>query len=87
VVKIRLRRIGAPKKPSYRMVVADSKSPRNGAFIEIIGFYNPLTQPETISIKEEAAIKWLKEGAQPTATAARLLTKAGIMDKIKTAKE
>jgi small subunit ribosomal protein S16 len=87
VVKIRLRRIGAPKKPSYRMVVADSKSPRNGAFIEIIGFYNPLTQPETVSIKEEAAIKWLKEGAQPTATAARLLTKAGIMDKIKTAKE
>jgi small subunit ribosomal protein S16 len=69
------------------MVVADSKSPRNGAFIEIIGFYNPLTQPETVSIKEEAAIKWLKEGAQPTATAARLLTKAGIMDKIKTAKE
>jgi len=87
VVKIRLRRIGAPKKPSYRMVVADSKSPRNGAFIEIIGFYNPLTRPETVSIKEEAAIKWLKEGAQPTATAARLLTKAGIMDKIKTAKE
>ncbi len=87
MVKIRLRRIGAPKKPSYRMVVADSKSPRNGAFIEIIGFYNPLTQPETVSIKEEAAIKWLKEGAQPTATAARLLTKAGIMDKIKTAKE
>jgi small subunit ribosomal protein S16 len=69
------------------MVVADSKSPRNGAFIEIIGFYNPLTRPETVSIKEEAAIKWLKEGAQPTATAARLLTKAGIMDKIKTAKE
>ena len=87
MVKIRLRRIGAPKKPSYRMVVADSKSPRNGAFIEIIGFYNPLTRPETVSIKEEAAIKWLKEGAQPTATAARLLTKAGIMDKIKTAKE
>jgi small subunit ribosomal protein S16 len=87
VVKIRLRRMGAPKKPSYRMVVADSKSPRNGAFIEIIGFYNPLTEPETVSIKEEAAIKWLKDGAQPTATAARLLTKAGIMDKIKTAKE
>jgi small subunit ribosomal protein S16 len=87
VVKIRLRRIGAPKKPSYRLVVTDSQSPRNGAFIQIIGFYNPLTQPETVEIQEEAAIKWLKEGAQPTATAARLLTKAGIMDKIKSAKE
>ncbi|MDD4635503.1 MAG: 30S ribosomal protein S16, partial [Dehalococcoidales bacterium] len=68
-------------------VVTDSQSPRNGAFIQIIGFYNPLTQPETVEIQEEAAIKWLKEGAQPTATAARLLTKAGIMDKIKSAKE
>ncbi|MDD5604945.1 MAG: 30S ribosomal protein S16 [Dehalococcoidales bacterium] len=87
MVKIRLRRIGAPKKPSYRLVVTDSQSPRNGAFIQIIGFYNPLTQPETVEIQEEAAIKWLKEGAQPTATAARLLTKAGIMDKIKSAKE
>ncbi len=87
MVKIRLRRIGAPKKPSYRLVVTDSQSPRNGAFIQIIGFYNPLTQPETVSIEEDAAIKWLKVGAQPTATAARLLTKAGIMDKIKSAKE
>lgn len=87
MVKIRLRRIGAPKKPNYRLVVADSHSPRNGAFIEIIGFYNPLTQPETFNVEEEAAIKWLKQGAQPTATAARLLTKAGIMDKIKSAKE
>ncbi|MDD2471806.1 MAG: 30S ribosomal protein S16 [Dehalococcoidales bacterium] len=87
MVKIRLRRIGAPKKPSYRLVVADSQSPRNGAFIEIIGFYNPLTQPETFNVEEEAALKWLRQGAQPTATAARLLTKAGIMDKIKSAKE
>ncbi|MFA6612464.1 MAG: 30S ribosomal protein S16, partial [Dehalococcoidales bacterium] len=86
MVKIRLRRIGAPKKPSYRLVVADSQSPRNGAFIEIIGFYNPLTQPETFNVEEEAALKWLRQGAQPTATAARLLTKAGIMDKIKSAK-
>jgi len=85
VVKIRLRRVGAPKKPSYRLVVADSESPRNGAFIEIIGFYNPLTEPETFKVDEEAAIKWLKTGAQPTVTAARLLTKAGIMDKIKSA--
>jgi len=87
VVKIRLRRTGAPKKPNYRLVVADSQSPRNGSFIEIIGFYNPLTQPETIDINEEAALKWLKQGAQPTVTAARLLTRAGIIDKIKSAKE
>jgi len=87
VVKIRLRRIGAPKKPNYRLVVADSQSPRNGSFIEIIGFYNPLTQPETINIDEGAALKWLKQGAQPTVTAARLLTRAGIIDKIKSAKE
>ncbi len=87
MVKIRLRRVGAPKKPNYRLVVADSRSPRNGAFIEIIGFYNPLTQPETFTVNEEAAVKWLNNGAQPTATAARLLTKAGIMEKIKSAKE
>ncbi len=87
MVKIRLRRIGAPKRPNYRLVAADSESPRNGAFIEIIGFYNPLTKPETINLDEEAALKWLKNGAQPTDTAARLLTKAGIMDKFKSAKE
>lgn len=87
MVKIRLRRIGAPKKPNYRLVVANSQSPRNGSFIEIIGFYNPLTQPETIDINEGAALKWLKQGAQPTVTAARLLTRAGIIDKIKSAKE
>ena len=87
MVKIRLRRIGAPKKPNYRLVVADSRSPRNGSFIEILGFYNPLTQPETFNVNEEATVKWLNEGAQPTATAARLLTRAGIMDKIKSAKE
>jgi small subunit ribosomal protein S16 len=67
--------------------VANSQSPRNGSFIEIIGFYNPLTQPETIDINEGAALKWLKQGAQPTVTAARLLTRAGIIDKIKSAKE
>ena len=87
MVKIRLRRVGPPKKPNYRLVVADSRSPRNGAFIEIIGFYNPLTDPETFTVDEEAAVKWLNNGAQPTATAARLLTKAGIMEKIKSAKE
>ncbi|HUV75549.1 MAG TPA: 30S ribosomal protein S16 [Dehalococcoidales bacterium] len=83
MVKIRLRRVGAKKKPSYRLVVADSRSPRDGAFIEIIGHFNPLTDPETLAINEEKAIHWLSQGAQPTVTAARLLTKAGIIEKTK----
>ncbi len=87
MVKIRLRRVGAKGQPSYRLVVADSKAPRDGAFIDIIGHYNPLTAPETVVVNEEGALKWLNQGAQPTATAARLLTKAGIMEKFKTAKE
>ena len=87
MVKIRLRRVGATKKPSYRVVVADESAPRGGAFIEIIGHFNPRTEPETIVIDEERALHWLAEGAQPTATANRLLTKSGIMDKFKKAKE
>ncbi len=87
MVKIRLRRTGAKKKPSYRVVVADSRAPRDGAFINIIGHYNPLTDPETIVIDEEKALAWLRQGAQPTATAARLLSKVGIMDKFKKIKE
>jgi len=65
------------------MVVADERSPRDGSFIEIIGHYNPLTEPETFDVDEEKALKWLKCGAQPTETALRLLTKAGIVDKFK----
>jgi small subunit ribosomal protein S16 len=87
MVKIRLRRTGAKKRPSYRLVVADVRSPRDGAFIQIIGHYNPLTDPETIVIDEEKALHWLRQGAQPTATAARLLSKTGIMEKFKTNKE
>ena len=87
MVKIRLRRTGAKKKPSYRVVVADSRAPRDGAFINIIGHYNPLTDPETIVINEEKALAWLRQGAQPTATAARLLSKVGIMEKFKKVKE
>jgi len=87
MVKIRLRRMGAKNKPSYRLVAADSRSPRDGAFLEILGHYNPLTDPETVVIDEEKALSWLSQGAQPTATAARLLKKAGIMDKFKTPKE
>jgi len=87
MVKIRLRRMGAKKQPSYRVVVADESAPRDGAFISIIGHYDPRTNPETISIKEEEALKWLRQGAQPTATAARLLSKMGIMEKFKAGKE
>ena len=87
MVKIRLRRVGSKKKPSYRVVVADSRSARDGAFISIIGHYNPLTDPETVVIDEEKALNWLRQGAQPTVTTARLLSKLGVMEKFKTTKE
>ena len=87
MVKIRLRRVGAKNRPSYRLVVADSRAPRDGAFVNIIGHYNPLTDPETVVINEEKALYWLGQGAQPTDTAARLLSKLGIMEKFKTLKE
>ena len=87
MVKIRLRRIGSPKKPAYRVVVADSHSPRNGAFISIICQYDPMTDPETVNINEQEALKWLGQGAQPTVTVSRLLKKAGILDKFKATKE
>jgi small subunit ribosomal protein S16 len=87
LVKIRLRRIGAKKTPSYRIVVADSRAPRDGAFIAAIGHYNPLTDPETIVIDQEKALGWIKQGAQPTDTAARLLAKAGIIEEPTSRKE
>ncbi|MFC2066223.1 30S ribosomal protein S16 [Chloroflexota bacterium] len=87
MLKIRLRRVGAKKKPSYRLVVADVRAPRDGAFVDIIGHYDPMTDPETIVIKEEKALHWLNQGAQPTDTTARLLGKAGIMEKFKPVKE
>ncbi|MEG0919611.1 MAG: 30S ribosomal protein S16 [Anaerovoracaceae bacterium] len=79
MVKIRLKRMGANKKPFYRVIVADSRSPRDGKFIEEIGFYNPMTEPVDIKIDEEKAKKWLSTGAQPTSTAKALLKKAGII--------
>ncbi|MEE8413251.1 MAG: 30S ribosomal protein S16 [Dehalococcoidales bacterium] len=87
MVKIRLRRVGTKNKPSYRLVVADSRAPRDGAFINIIGHYDPLTDPETVVIDEEKALKWLMQGAQPTETVARLLKKVGVTEKFKTIKE
>ena len=87
MVKIRLRRVGAKKQPSYRLVIADARAPRDGAFIEVIGYYNPLTEPETIVVDGEKARGWLKQGAQPTTVAARLLAKAGVTQKSTPTKE
>jgi len=78
-VKMRLRRVGAKKAPSYRVVVADSRSPRDGRFIEQIGFYNPMTNPAEIKIDAEKAQKWLANGAQPTETVRSLLKKTEII--------
>jgi len=75
-VKIRLKRMGAKKAPFYRVVVADSRYPRDGRFIEEIGTYNPLTNPATVNIDKEKAEKWIKNGAQPTDTVRALLAKA-----------
>jgi len=75
--------MGRKNRPFYRVVVADSRSPRDGKFIDIIGHYNPLTDPATISIDGEKALKWLKDGAQPTDTVRSLLSKLGIIDKVK----
>lgn len=79
-VKIRLKRIGAKKAPFYRVVVADSRYPRDGRFIEELGYYNPLTDPVDIKIDPEKAKKWVANGAQPTETVRSLLKKAGITE-------
>ena len=79
-VKIRLKRSGAKKAPFYRVVVADSRYPRDGRFIEEIGYYNPLTNPVDIKIDAEKAAKWISNGAQPTETVKSLLKKAGITE-------
>jgi small subunit ribosomal protein S16 len=78
VLKIRLRRTGAKKQPSYRIVVAESTAPRDGTFLEILGHYNPLTTPTTFQVKEERVKEWLRRGAQPTDRVQRLLAKSGI---------
>jgi small subunit ribosomal protein S16 len=87
MVKIRLRRVGAKKQPSYRVVVADSRAPRDGRFIEVIGFYNPRTEPETVKVKEDRALHWLSVGAQPTESVARLLNKQGTMARFERLKQ
>jgi len=81
MVRIRLKRMGAHKKPFYRVVVSDSRSPRDGRFIEEIGYYNPLTQPAQVKIDEEKALKWLQNGAQASDTVRSLLSRAGVLKK------
>jgi small subunit ribosomal protein S16 len=81
MMKIRLRRMGAKKQPTYRFVVADSRSPRDGRFIEILGHYNPRTEPKTLEVDAEKAKQWLAKGAQPTLTVRRLFAEKGIMDR------
>jgi len=79
LVKIRLRRMGGPKQPTYRIVAADSRAPRDGRFLEILGNYNPRTEPATVEVKEDRVRHWLSQGAQPTETVLRLLKQKGIL--------
>ncbi len=81
MLRIRLRRVGGKKQPSYRVVVAESTSPRDGKFVEIVGFYNPRTEPETIQVKEERVLYWLSVGAQPSDSLVRLLKKVGTLER------
>ena len=85
-VKIRLKRMGSKKRPFYRIVVADSRAPRDGRFIETVGTYNPLTDPETVTLKEEKVMNWLNNGAQPSDTVRNILSRNGVMKKFHEAK-
>ena len=78
-VKVRLKRMGAKKSPFYRIIVADSRSPRNGKFIEELGYYNPTKDPIELKVNEELAKKWIQNGAQPSDTVRALLKKAGVL--------
>ena len=83
MLRIRLRRVGAKKKPSYRIVVADSRAPRDGSFVDQVGHYNPLTDPPTVLLDEEKVLKWLGNGAQPSEPVERMLTRLGTRDRLK----
>ena len=80
-VKLSFKRMGAKKRPFYRIVAADSRSPRDGRFIEVVGTYNPITEPAEVKVNEELALKWLQNGAIPTDTVRDLLRKQGVMEK------
>jgi small subunit ribosomal protein S16 len=81
MVRIRLRRIGLKGQPSYRIVAADKESPRDGRFLEILGFYNPRTEPSTITLKEERIYHWMSNGAQPSESAMQVFKSAGLLDR------
>ena len=82
MVRIRLRRVGSTHQPSYRIVIADAESPRDGDFIEVIGYYNPRTDPPTVEVKDERALYWLSVGAQPSEAVERMLRKRGVYDRL-----
>ena len=83
MLKIRLRRVGSKQNPKYRVVVADSRSPRDGRFVDNIGHYDPIPDPPALAIDEEKAINWLRKGAQPTDSVAKLLNRTGALQKVK----
>ena len=85
-VKIRLKRMGKKKTPSYRVVVADARSPRDGRIIENLGWYNPLVEPSVIKIDEEKVLRWLRNGAQPTESVAQLLRRIGVLERFEQSK-
>ena len=85
-VKLRLTRVGKTKQPQYRIVAADSRSPRDGRFIEIVGHYNPRTDPSTLTVDNDKAVKWLSQGAQPTDRVRKLLEISGAMEQFSSAK-
>ena len=81
MARLRLRRIGLKGQPTYRVVAADSESPRDGRFLEILGFYNPRTQPSTVHLKEDRVYHWMKNGALPTDSVAQVFKSAGVLDR------
>ena len=83
MLRIRLRRVGGKKQPSYRIVVADSRAARDGAFVDHLGHYDPLTEPSTVVIDEEKALKWLRHGAQPSEAVERILKRLGTLERVK----
>ena len=82
MLRIRLRRVGKKGHPSYRIVVADSRAPRDGAYVEWIGHYDPMTDPPSVTLKEDRAIAWLKQGAQPSDAVKRILERDGVYDRV-----
>lgn len=83
MIKIRLRRTGATKQPHYRIVVADARAPRDGKYIDLVGHYNPLTEPATIDVDAEKAARWVQQGAQMTETVQKLFARAGVLDQVR----